>query len=99
MSEPKITKDNLECTDLWKKMREGHPDKYYMEFYYKWLVRVKNFNAEAILDVIYNGHKYKEKYYFEWRSILEKTDWEHPVLKKFLHEHKYSTNLLQTFSI
>ena len=66
MSEPKITKDNLECTDLWKKMREGHPDKYYMEFYYKWLVRVKNFNAEAILDVIYNGHKYKEKYYFEW---------------------------------
>ena len=40
-----------------------------------------------------------EKYYLEWRSILERSDWEHPVLKKFLNEHKYSTNLLQTFSI
>jgi len=39
-----------------------------------------------------------EKYYFEWRSILERSDWEHPILKKFLDEHKYSTNLLQTFS-
>ena len=66
MSEPKITKDNLECTDLWKEMREGHPDAWYTELYHNWLVDEKNFGAKAILDVVWNGHKYKEKYYFEW---------------------------------
>lgn len=61
-----VTKENLQCTSMWKEMRVGDPDAYYFEIYLQWLVKEKDFDAGAIIDVMFYSHKYKDKYYFEW---------------------------------
>ena len=59
----KITKDKVECTTLYKEMRVADPNAHYFQDFLKYLVRVHEFNAMAIIDVVYYSHKYTPKYY------------------------------------
>ena len=63
MNEIKITKDNVESTALYKEMRVADPNAHYFQCFLKYLVEVHEFDAMAIIDVMYYSHKYIPKYY------------------------------------
>jgi len=58
-----ITIDNVHTTGLYQEMKVADPTAYYFQDFLKYLVRVHDFNAEAIIDVMYYSHKYIPKFY------------------------------------
>ena len=82
MNSPKITKDNLECTEKWKELRDCDPNAYYYKEFVNWLVRKTATDmyenseecqeeqliimGDFINDVHFSPRKYIDKYYWEW---------------------------------